>query len=192
MPFILYTDAQMTMEAVSPYQLNFNGAGKNDFQLFFGSPHPNETLKPKSDQQIMLVPASRLKKWEPNRVYSFGNIVEPVVSNGYMYQCLDNAQTGNNEPAWGRERGSKCSSGSTIFINLGEKFQPANVQLSLTQAGLETAGAGGALELGTQLQGGRAIPIFIRVTNPSNSVRSDRSDPCISIMLNATITETTA
>ncbi|WP_100114361.1 hypothetical protein [Snodgrassella alvi] len=192
MPFMLYTDAQMTMEANSPYQLDFNGAGKNEFKLFFGSPYSNEVLKPKSDPQIMLVPASRLKKWEPNRVYSFGNIIEPIVSNGCMYQCLDNAQTGSSEPAWRAERGSKCSSGSTTFINLGAKFQPADVQLALTYAGLDTANAGAALELGTQLQGGKAIPVYIRVTNTSNSVRSDRSDPCISIRLNATITETTA
>ena len=30
MSFSLYTDEQMTSEAVSPYQLDFNGTGKNE------------------------------------------------------------------------------------------------------------------------------------------------------------------
>ena len=107
-----------------------------------------------------------------------------------MYQCSGNGQSGSSEPAWTIKPGSKCSSGGLIFINLGEKFQPADVQIAASAAGLDDAGS--VLELGAQLRGGGAIPVFIRVTNPSNTVRSDRTDPCIIIRLNATTTETNA
>lgn len=190
MPFLLYTDAQMTTEAISPIQLDFNGRGKKEIKLYFGSPDPDERLVPKTDDQIMLTATSRLKKWEAEHTYHTGDIVEPTIANGYMYQCLDNGQSGSNEPAWTTKPGSKCSSGGLIFINLGEKFQPADVRIASSAAGLDNAGS--VLELGAQLRGGSALPVFIRVTNSSNTVRSDRTDPCISIRLNATTTETNA
>ena len=190
MSFSLYTDEQMTSEAVSPYQLDFNGTGKNEFRLYFGSPYSYETLRPKSDRQIMLIPASRLKKWQPDSGYGFGNIVEPTVANGCMYKVIGNGRTSSNEPAWSTEPDSQCSSGGVVFINIGAKFQPEDIRLSLTQSGLDKAEPGAFLPLGGQLQGGKAIPVFIRITNSDNTPRSDRSDPCISIRLNATTTET--
>ncbi|WP_370387378.1 hypothetical protein [Snodgrassella alvi] len=190
MAFTLYTDAKMTTEASSPYQLDFNGVGVSDFKLFFGSPYVYETLKPKSDQQIMLIPASRLKKWQAGGTYGFGNIVEPTVANGCMYQCLGSGQAGSNEPAWSTDYGSECTSGGLVFVNLGAKFQPTDIRLALKQSDLGSAVSGEALAIGTELKGGTAIPVYIRVTNSNNAVRTDRTDPCISIRLNATTTET--
>lgn len=190
MPFLLYTDAQMTTEAISPFQLDFNGRGKQEIKLYFGSPDPNERLTPKTDDKIMLAATSRLKKWESEHTYHAGDIVEPTMANGYMYQCSGNGQSGSSEPAWTTKPGSKCSSGGLIFINLGEKFQPAGVQIASSAAELNNAGS--VLELGAQFHGGSALPVFIRVTNSSNTVRTDRTDPCISIRLNATTTETNA
>ena len=192
MPFTLYADEQMTREAISPYQLDFNGTGKNEFRLYFGSPYSYETLRPKSDEQIMLIPASRLKKWEPNSGYSFGNIVEPIVSNGYMYESISNGRTSSNEPVWPTVVNDWCSSGGVHFLCLGAKFQLENIRMSLTQNGLDKATPGAFLPLGEQLQGGKPITVFIRVTNDDSTPRSDRSDPCISIRLNATTTETIA
>lgn len=192
MSFTLYADEQMTSEAVSPYQLDFNGTGKNEFRLYFGSPYSYETLKPKSDGQIMLIPASRLEKWQPNYGYRFGNIVEPTAANGCMYQVVSNGTTSTREPEWSTVPNTRCSSGGVVFTNLGAKFQPEDIRLSLTQSGLDKAAPGAFLALGAQLQGGKAIPVFIRVTNNDSAPRSDRSDPCISIRLNATTTETIA
>ena len=192
MSFTLYTDEQMTSEAVSPYQLDFNGTGKNEFRLYFGSPYSYETLKPKSDQQIMLIPASRLEKWQPGYGYSFGNIVEPTAANGCMYRVVSNGKTSTREPEWSTVPNTRCSSGGVVFVNLGAKFQLEDIRLSLTQSGLDNAAPGAFLPLGEQLQGGKAIPVFIRVTNNDSTPRSDRSDPCISIRLNATTTETIA
>lgn len=192
MPFTLYEDEQMTREAVSPYQLNFNGTGKNEFRLYFGSPYSYETLRPKSDQQIMLIPASRLEKWQPERGYSIGDIVEPTAANGCMYQVLNNGTTSTQEPEWSTVPNARCSSGGVVFANLGAKFQLEDIRLSLTQSGLGNAAPGAFLPLGGQLQGGKAVPVFIRVTNNDSTPRSDRSDPCIIIRLNATTTETIA
>lgn len=66
MPFLLYTDAQMTTEAISPFQLDFNGRGKQEIKLYFGSPDPNERLTPKTDDKIMLAATSRLKNGNLN------------------------------------------------------------------------------------------------------------------------------
>lgn len=189
MAFTLYTDSNMTHEAASPYPIDFNGTGTNDFVLYFGSPYTHETLTPKTGE-IMLIPFSRLKAWQPEQNYSFGQIIEPPVANGYMYQCVQAGQTGKTEPVWGIAVNKQCTSGSARFTNLGAKFKAADLKLSLTQQGLETAIGGAALGLGNQLQGGKAIPVYIRVSNSDKSARSDRSDPCISIRLSETMLDT--
>ncbi|WP_371751570.1 hypothetical protein ABX013_15740 [Snodgrassella alvi] len=182
----------MTITAANLYQLNFNGVGKTEFRLYFGSPHSHETLRPVSDQQIMLILNSRLKKWQPNSGYGFGNIVEPTKANGYMYKVIGNGRTDLNEPEWGTEPDSQCSSGSVTFINLGAKFQPNDINMALSRSGLDKVTAGSALQLGEQLKGGKSIPVYFRITNSSSNKRSDRSDPSVSLSLNATITETIA
>lgn len=192
MSFTLYRDEMMTITAANLYQLNFNGVGKTEFRLYFGSPYSHETLRPVSDQQIKLILNSRLKKWQPNSGYGFGNIVEPTKANGYMYKVIGNGRTDLNEPEWGTEPDSQCSSGSVTFINLGAKFQPNDINMALSRSGLDKVTAGSALQLGEQLKGGKSIPVYFRITNSSSNKRSDRSDPSVSLSLNATITETIA
>ncbi|WP_144235836.1 hypothetical protein [Snodgrassella alvi] len=192
MSFTFYRDEQMTITAVNPYQLDFNRAGKTEFRLYFGSPYSYETLKPKSDGQIMLIPASRLEKWQPERGYSIGNIVEPTIANGCMYQVLSNGTTSTKEPEWSAVPNTQCSSGGVVFVNLGEKFQPNDIKMALTRDGLDRGTAGAALQLGEQLKGGKSIPVYFRINNASSTARSDRSDPSVSLSLNATITETIA
>lgn len=192
MSFTLYRDEMMTITANDSYQLDFNGAGKTEFRLYFGSPYSYETLRPVSDEQIMLILSSRLKKWQPNYFYSFGNIVEPTTANGCMYQVLDNDRTSSIEPEWSTVPNTQCSSGRVTFANLGEKFQPDDIKMSLTHDGLDKAAPGTALQLGEQLKGGKSIPVYFRINNPSSAARSDRSDPSVSLSLNATITETIA
>lgn len=190
MSFTLYRDEMMTITANYSYQLDFNGAGKTEFRLYFGSPYSYETLRPVSDEQIMLILSSRLKKWQPNYFYSFGNIVEPTIANGCMYQVLDNDRTSSIEPEWSTVPNTKCSSGRVTFVNLGEKFQPDDIKMSLTHDGLDKVTAGAALLLGEQLKGGKSIPVYFRINNPSSTARSDRPDPSVSLSLNATIIET--
>lgn len=190
MSFTFYKDEQMTITAISPYQLDFNRAGKTEFRLYFGSPYSYETLRPVSDEQVMLILSSRLKKWQPNYFYSFGNIVEPTIANGCMYQVLDNDRTSSIEPEWSTVPNTKCSSGRVTFVNLGEKFQPDDIKIALTHDGLDKVTAGTALQLGEQLKGGKSIPIYFRINNPSSTARSDRPDPSVSLSLNATIIET--
>jgi len=192
MSFTFYKDEQMTITANDSYQLDFNGVGKTEFRLYFGSPYSHETLRPVSDQQIKLILNSRLKKWQPNYSYSIGNIVEPTIANGCMYQVLSNGTTSTREPEWSTVSNAQCSSGGVVFVNLGEKFQPNDIKMALTRDGLDKGTAGAALQLGEQLKGGKSIPVYFRINNASSTARSDRSDPSVSLSLNATITETIA
>ncbi|PIT55020.1 hypothetical protein BHC59_11930 [Snodgrassella alvi] len=188
MAFMLYTDKKMRNPANT--RLTFNGVGNLDVVLYFGSSQSDEVLSPETDAQIILKPVNLIKKWQPNKYYDYGNIIEPSNPNGYIYQCITPGRTGSKEPRWWVDYISGVS-GSAWFKVLGEAFRHTDIKISLTQAGLDSAVGGEGIELGDQLQGGRAIPIYMRVVNKSYSLRNDFTDACRGLATNSTITTTT-
>lgn len=190
MSFTFYKEAQMKTQADTVCEIEFKDIGQKELILFFGSPYAYEMLKAPYGQQIVLTPVSRLKKWQANRGYSYGSIVEPTIPNGCMYQCISNGNSGSVEPVWDTKYQSQNNSGSLVFVNLGAKVQLTDVSLALSRSELNNAIAGRALNLGDQLQGGTSVPIFIKINNADKSPRSDRADPCIGIELSPTTTET--
>ncbi|NUE66980.1 hypothetical protein [Snodgrassella sp. ESL0253] len=189
MAFMLYADKKMQKPA--DIRLVFNGTGILDTVLYFGSNQSDEVLRSQTDAQIILRPVDLIKKWEPNKFYYWNNIIEPSRPNGYIYRCTTQGRTGSEEPRWWIDNGGSGASGSARFTVLGEAYRHTDIKLSLTQAGLDSAVGGAGVELGTQLQGGNAIPIYMRVTNKSYDLRNDFMDACRGLATNSTITTTT-
>ncbi|PIT26709.1 hypothetical protein BGI37_05105 [Snodgrassella alvi] len=189
MAFMLYTDTKMQNPADT--RLIFNGVGNLDVVLYFGSNQSDEVLSPETDAQIILKPVNLIKKWQPNKYYDYGNIIEPSNPNGYIYQCIGSGRTDSKEPRWWVDLGGTGKIGSAWFKVLGEAFRHTDIKISLTQAGLDSAVGGEGIELGAQLQGGRAIPVYMRVSNTTGDTRNDFTDACRGLATNSTITTTT-
>lgn len=183
--FSLWQNAEMTIEASSPLNLNFNGTGTSEFMFYFGSPDRSETARAADGGEIYIMPVSVLKKWTPNTYYADGDIIEPLTSNGLMYRCTQSGTTGSTEPVWDTSTlGRENISGSAHFLNYGNKFVPADIQIATHRQKLDEATGGSAVRLGEEILGGVPIALYFRVTNHYPKVRSDASDPCIFIATN--------
>lgn len=185
--FALYADEEMT-QADTPIKLTFNllGNKSQDIVRYFGSPYASDSLKPTDENEIILTPVSTLKPFRPNSRYGRRQICEPTTPDGFMYECTV-AGAVAEEPDWPHATGELAFTGNATFKCLGERFSTAAIQLSLTAAGLDTAEAGAPLTLGTELKGGAAIAVFIRVTLMDKTIRSDFNDPTLCLALNECI-----
>lgn len=185
MAFSLWSNEEMTIEASSPFNLTFNGQGTHEFMLFFGSPDRTEVARAKSGGDIMIMPANQLKHWQPSKYYRDGDIIEPRTANGLMYKCTQAGTSGKDEPNWDTSLlGRENNSGTAKFLNYGNKFIQADVQLALAKQKLDSSVGGAAVSLGEQILGGSPIALYFRVTNRYSRVRSDASDPCIFLATN--------
>lgn len=185
MAFSLWSNEEMTIEASSPFNLTFNGQGTHEFMLYFGSPDRSEVAKAKDGGEIMIMPANQLEQWEPNKYYREGDIIEPRTANGLMYKCTQAGTSGKDEPNWDtRLLGRENNSGTAKFLNYGNKFIQADVQIALAKQKLNSTVGGAAVSLGEEILGGSPIALYFRVTNRYSRVRSDASDPCIFLATN--------
>lgn len=183
--FTFWLDPEMTSEATSPYPVTYNGTGSVDIVLYYGSNDAQETVVSVTDAPITLTPVSMLEKWKPRKYYKAGEIIEPTVSNGFMYKCTTPGTSGDGEPEWGAGHvGTTINSGTAQFTHYGAKFVPSDVRLALNRAGLDKADDGSGVSLGKSLQGGSPIAIYMRLTNRFTDVRNDSTDPCIYIGTN--------
>lgn len=185
MAFKLYTDKKMENDAWT-LSYNYNSTGSIDTLLYFGSPNPKETLTPAEDEQITLTPVNTATPWEPNQVYSINQII--VNPAGIMFRCVTGGKGSAVEPEWWQVGGGTI--GRATFMCLGPMFRHTDIKLALNKSDLDTAKGGEGIDLGKQLQGGVAIPVYIRDTNNSYEPRNDTLDACRGLELNKTITTT--
>lgn len=185
MAFKLYTDKTMQNEAWT-LLYNYRGKGSVDTLLYFGSPNPNEILTAEEGEQITLTPVNLATEWKPNQVYYIGQII--VNRSGLMYRCTKAASGGATEPAWWKVGIGNI--GKATFMYLGDMFRHTDIKLALNKKGLDTAKGGEGINLGEQLQGGVAVPIYIRDTNNSYDNRDDKTGVCRGLELNKTIITT--
>ena len=185
--FTFWANPEMTAEVTSPYPIVYNGTGSVDIVMYYGSNDADEILTSATSEPITLMPINKLEKWESARYYKVGDIIEPVIANGQMYKCTIPGTSGHTEPEWQTKPAAVISSGTAQFISYGAKFVCSDVKMALSRTGLDTADAGGSISLGQSMRGGAPIAIYIRITNRFNNLRSDTTDPCISIGTNKVI-----
>lgn len=185
MAFKLYTDKTMRNDAWT-LLYNYKSTGSVDTELYFGSPNPYEILTPVEDEQITLTPVNLADEWKPNQVYAVNQIIAPVKAGGYMYRCIKAARGSAEEPEWWQTGTGYV--GNALFMCLGLVFRYTDIKLALNKKDLDTAIGGEGIKLGKQLQGGVAIPVYIRDTNTSYDNRDDKTDACRGLELNQIIT----
>lgn len=191
--FKLWQNETMTTEygsqgANSRFQtLNFDAAGGSiDLVMYFGSPNTAYTLRTAKNSgidNITLTPADALVDRADNTAYALGTIVEPAGGNGYIYQCTT-AGTTATPPRFLTTVGATIADGTAVWTCLGKRHAPSEIKLALSQAGLDSASAGGALSLGAELKGGAAIAIYVRITSAVSDLYNAGQTPQLAININ--------
>lgn len=56
-----------------------------------------------------------MTKWMPNKTYLAGDLVIPVIPNGYFYSCSNSGTSGSTEPSWLTANSSKINDGTAVW-----------------------------------------------------------------------------
>ena len=167
--------------------LNFDAAGGSiDLVMYFGSPNKAYTLRTAKNSgidNITLSVTDALADRADNTAYAVGAIVEPAGGNGYLYQC-SKAGTTATPPRFLTTVGATIADGTAVWTCLGKRHAPSEIKLALSQAGLDSASAGGALSLGAELKGGAAVAIYVRITSAVNDLYNAGQTPQLAININ--------
>ncbi len=196
--FKFYTDTGLTVAFSGLYQLlhqtNFSD-NPQDFVLYFGSAETagTRTLQAVSNpgvDQIVLTPADIEQVWTIATSYALGDIIEPTVSNGYIYKVTTaGTSSATTEPTWPTSINSTVTDNSSIVWKCYAPKHPATeIKLALTGgSGLTSATGGAALNLGTSINSGTAnyVPVHIRFTNTVSQVSNNTGFPQLGISINA-------
>ena len=194
--FKLYTDAALTNLAVNPLQITHQSDfsdNPRDYVYYFGSPLADRILQANSNpgvDQISLTPASLLPVWEAEKPRSLGYSAYPAVGNNRRYVITTPGTTGATEPTWPTAIGSTVADGGAIWTCVAEAHSPTEIKIATSLAGLDTATAGAALSIGTQIDGGsaNAVELHVRITNAVSTVSNNSAQP--ELGLNIDVLET--
>ncbi len=196
--FKFYTDTGLTIPFSGLYQLtNQTDFSDNpqDFTLYFGSAQTvgTRTLQAVSNpgvDQITLTPADIEQVWTVATSYALGALIEPTVSNGYIYKCTTAGTShASTQPTWPTSVGSTVTDNSSIVWTCYAPKHPATeIKLALTGgSGLTAATGGAALNLGTAINCGSAnkVTVHIRITNTVSQVNNNTGFPQLGISINS-------
>lgn len=193
--FKLYTDSGLTTEYGGTTTLTHEtdlSDNPQDIQLWFGSQLSTRKLEAQSNpsvDQVTLTPTDILDDWTATTAYITGYSVEPTVDNTYRYVATTGGTSGASEPTWPTTIGSTVVDGSVTWTCTAKSHQPTEIKLATTAAGLASATAGAALNLGATITGGvaNAVEVNIRVTNAVTTVSSNTGYPELSLFINAVV-----
>lgn len=197
MTFKFYTDEDLTTSFSNLFQLlRYTDLSDNpqDFVLYFGSPEPEDSrqclaVSDPGVDNIVLTPTDNTTEWAAATAYALGDRIQPTTPNTYVYQCTTAGTShATTEPTWPTTPiGTTVSDGTAVWTLMAKKHPTTEIKLALTEAGLNSAVAGAALNLGTQILSGaaNAVPVWFRFTNTVTTVSDDTGFPELSINVNA-------
>lgn len=174
MTFALYADEDMTVpfaEKIGNTQgknTTFDTKNRQPVQLraYFGSPNRKiklQTAKNAGVDAITITPENTLPRWQPETAYSIGDGIEPPTANGFFYVCIGEGTSGTAAPYFIATVGAVISDNGVLWRCVGQRYSPNHVKLALSQNGLNSAPAGGALTLPAVITGGAAVAIHIEI-----------------------------
>lgn len=198
--FALYEDTSLTVPFSGTLQVTHKtdlSDNPQDFVLYFGSTTSDVKLEAESNpgvDQITLTPTDTIDDWEAATAYSVGKYIEPTSENGLKYQCTTAGTSDGSEPSWPTSGiGSTVADGTAVWTLLGDRHEPEEIKLATSNAGLDGATAGAALNLGATINTGSAnrVDIHIRVTNAVTTVNNNTGQAELGLNIN-TVVETEA
>lgn len=193
--FKLYTDSGLLTEYGGVSTLTHESDlsdNPQDIQLWFGSNEAGRKLEAQSNpgiDQVSLTPTDILGEWEATTAYSLGASREPTVDNTFRYSVTTAGTSGATEPTWPTVVGSTVIDGTVTWTCTALSHQPTEIKLASTAAGLDSASAGAALDLGTTILSGaaNAVEVNIRVTNAVTTVSTNVGTPEVALFINAVV-----
>lgn len=190
--FKFYSNSALTTLAPATVQLTHQSDlsdNPQDVRVWFGSPIAGRKLQASSNPgvaNITITPTMILPERESEEPYTLGQSIR-VGSFRYVVQTA--GTTAASAPTFPTAIGSTVLDGSVLWICVAAARQASEIKLATTQAGLDTATAGAALSLGTELLSGsaNAVEIWMRVNNTITTVSSNSAQPEISRRINLVI-----
>lgn len=194
MAFNIWADEQMqTLYGVQngnnrlkPIVFTEKGA-QQDIKFFLGSPEQTEKLVTVQNSGVDKV-TLQIKNAMPPRMaknnYAVGDVVEPEETNGFLYRCITAGVSGENKPVWIDQVNSNTADGEVVWRCIGEKEQINSVRLALSESDLDNAQGGAPLAIATEIVGGSAIAIYVRIQSDLKHIYSLLDKPQLSLTLN--------
>lgn len=191
--FKIWADETMLTEFGSPTptgnqtNIHHNGKDSQEFMFFLGSKAVSrkmQTAQNSGNDFIQIQVIDILPERKAEHEYSEGNLIEPELNNGFVYQCITGGISGKDAPNWPIGIGSEVRDGAAVFRNVGAKHATSEVRLALSKVGLDKAEAGAALQLAPELPSGVAVAIYVRVTNGVSDVYNSINTPILAIQTN--------
>lgn len=191
----LFDDAALTTATPATIQFTHQtdlSDNPQDRRFWFGSPTAGRRLQANSNPgvaNITLTPTDILPVWEASTAYTLGQTREPTPNNDFRYVVDTAGTSGATQPTWPTTIGSTVVDGGVLWRCVAKTHEPSEIKLALTELGLDTATAGAALVLGTEVLSGsaNAPEVWMRVTNTVTTVSSNSAQPELSLAINEVI-----
>ena len=152
--------------------------------LYFGSPDSNIALQTVNNQgvdNVALSPVQSLRQPERDTAVNIGQC---FIVNNIVFQCVEAGTTASNAVSYPSYVGAVATDGTATLNAIYTAHRPNEIKLALSESGLETATAGGALQLGNTIQGGASIAIYYSITNGVEQVSDTGAYANLCIALN--------
>lgn len=136
-----------------------------DAVVYFGLPNGSKKVEADSDpgvDQITISIATNIASWVASTAYVLNDLMQPPTPNGYKYKCTVAGTSGASEPTYTTTIGSTFTDGTATWTCLDEIHQTTEIKLATSQANLDTATGGASLDIGTTINGGNPVAVWIR------------------------------
>ena len=185
--FGFYSDEQMTVP-FNGSELSFVIGENQERQGVFYIGSPNDTVKLQTElnagvDNIQISPQFNLSRIQRETEYALLNCNDYLL-NDFVYRLKTAGTTAATAPTFPQSIGSTVSDGSAVWQCVSEAQKVSDIRLALSEAGLDTALAGAAVQLGNTIVGGTAIAVYYRFTNSIQNVFNSFNCPQLCVAIN--------
>ena len=156
--------------------------------IYFGCPDKKLQLQTKAESGInpvMISPFFRLPEMARNTQYTKNATRNTDLAlNGFVYRLVKSGKTAENAPLFSQNIGDEIMDGTALWRCVAEAHKVAEIKLSLSEQGLETAVPGYPLSIGRRIKGGAAVAIYYSIENGVDRIFSDFDCPQLSLSIN--------
>lgn len=169
----LYADQAMSARAQAlTLTMAVGDAAMATARVWFGAPIAGSRIESASQPGVGQVVArlvSSVGEWEAETDYQSG---ARIAVNGLVFVAATTGISGASPPSWPESIGDLVSDGTVAWSCVAVQDTPDEYRLALTEAGLSTATPGASLELGTSIDGGSAVAIWVGAIDVGSAVQT--------------------